>query len=307
MYGGKKVKRIALLILTAALLAASLALPASAADKVPYMQFIQAESLPCDKGGAVVKDDKGAIGGKGLTVTEKASSAADPGFTLTFTVDVDGDYTVWGRAFFPNQSSNSLFYSVDGGESLIWDFPDEDGEAICYNSWQYFYLTFREKGTFTDTAKYGKWTIENSDWRHSPNVLRLTAGEHKIKFAGREANWILDEFVITNLKVEEYDPNDQDGANKCILPECKFCGTNWKHYYKDMYSQGGPTAAEYYRTAVLPKYVKAETTAAAKADGGGTGGAAKAAPQTLDPLTVTLAAAALSAALIPALKLKKRR
>lgn len=107
---------------------------------------------------------------------------------------------------------------------------------------------------------YGPWTIENNEWRHTPNVLHLTAGQHSIHFAGRETMWYIDEFVVTELSVEQYDPNAFEGNNN--FSECKFCGTEWKHYCKDIFTLTGQTAEDYYNTVLYPDETAAETEAA---------------------------------------------
>lgn len=221
------------------------------ADDVPYTQFIQAEDLAINGTSLAVASDAGAIGGKGVKAGTKVDDAFGEGMTLKFTVPKDGQYTVWCRIFYPNVSSNSMFYSVDGGENLIWDMPDEDNGALCYGHWQYFYMTKRVSGTYSDTKIYGPWAIEHSEWRHTPNVLTLTAGEHTIHFGAREIDWIVDEFVVSELTVDQYDPNEFAAGNNAVLPECKFCGTDWKHYYSDIYEQTGETAEHYYNTVLF--------------------------------------------------------
>ena len=196
-----------------------------------------------------VKEVAGAMDGKAIYCETKASNAAGDGITVTFFVPEEGDYTIWARAYYPTHSNNSMFYSIDGKGNVIWDFPDEDDTAKCYSSWQYFYLTERVTGTYSDTTQYGSWTIANGDWRHSPNTLHLTAGQHTIKITGREAGMYIDEFVVTSYSIAEYDPNVFDG-NTCILEECKFCGSNWKHYYSDVYAQTEITAQTHFTTVL---------------------------------------------------------
>ncbi len=281
-------------IILALTLAVTLALSTAAAD-VPFTQFIPAESVVLDDGPMTLVDLDGSINGKVLTCTEKADDVSAPGFTFKFTVPEDGEYTIWGRVFYPSVSNNSLHYSVDGGDALIWDFPDEDDGAVCYNSWQYFYLTFREDGVFEDTNMYGYWTIENNQWRHAPNVLSLKAGEHTIKFAGREAGWFIDEFVVTELPAAEYDPNFYDG-NSAILDPCKFCGTYWQHYCEDVYAATGVTAEQYYNETLYPVVEEAELVAEG-------GDAVATAPQTADVSVLLMAAMALTGIIVS----KKRR
>lgn len=262
-------KRIIISLLILAAMLVPTMITSSAADK-PIAYFIDAAEVKID-GTAVVHDKAtGSTDGTVLICNEKADNASGKGFTLTFNVEKDGKYTVWGRVYYPNQLANSIHYSVDGGPSLIWDFPDEDDENCkCYKSWQYFYLTNRVKGTYTDTGIYGKWTIENKDWRHAPNVLDLKAGTHTIKFTGRETGWMIDDFVITELTTEQYNPNACEG-NNYILTECKFCGKDWKHYYKDVYAVSKLTAKEYFNEVLYaekPATSTAGTTVKAPATG----------------------------------------
>ncbi len=197
---------------------------------------------------------EGAMGGTALHCTSTQTQAMTPyggGFEVTFFVPEEGDYTIWGRAYFEKQNANSMFYTIDGGDTvLIWDLPDEDSaENKCYSNWQYFYLTNRVAGTYSDTTKYGEWTIANNEWRHAPNVLHLTAGQHTIRIAGRELGMYLDELVITSYTAEEYDPNNFEG-NTFKNDSCKFCGSNWKHFYTDVYAQKGILAQTYFTTVL---------------------------------------------------------
>lgn len=226
-----------------------------------FISFYQPNTnyIKCDSGTAwKLKNPEGSLSGTALWCESKASDAQGDGFTLTFFVPEEGDYTVWGRVFYESNIANSLFYSVDGGAEAIWDFPDEDStESACYNSWQYFYMTERKAGTYTDTAKYGEWTIANNQWRHSPAVLHLSAGEHKLHFTGREAGMYIDELVVTSYASEEYDPNafaafGEQEANTKLLDSCKFCGTEWKHYCSDIFAQTGISAAKYFKTVSHP-------------------------------------------------------
>lgn len=239
----------------------SMIIPVSATD-APWITFINAENVSLDGGGSIsVINDSGAIDGKVITCTEKADNADGDGFTLTFTVDKAGSYQIWGRVWYPNISSNSLHYSVNGGDSLVWDFADEDSpDSSCYNSWHYFYLTVRQAGTYENVSPYGSWTVENNDWRHAPNYLNLTAGQHSIHFTGRETDWMIDEFIITELSVDQYDPNAADGNNN-FLSECKFCHADWKHYVKDVFAVTGQTAQDYFHNNLYPTVVEIAATA----------------------------------------------
>lgn len=282
-------KRIVISMLILLTMLLPTAVSSFAAD-TPFALFIDAAQVKLD-GTAVVHDKAaGSTDGTVLICNEKADNASGKGFTLTFEVPKDGKYTVWGRVYYPNQLANSIHYSVDGGASLIWDFPDEDAEdTACYKSWQYFYLTNRVKGTYTDTSIYGAWTIENKDWRHAPNVLDLKAGTHTIKFTGRETGWMIDDFIITELTTQQYDPNACDG-NDSLLKECKFCGKDWKHYCEDVFVTCGLTAKEYFHEVL---YADKPAT--------GTGASVKA-PATGDVIVVAAAASVLAALIA-----KKRR
>ncbi len=205
-----------------------------------------------------VAEKTGALGGKALSSLTKANpnNVTASGITVTFSVPADGEYTVWARALYPTQAANSLFYSVDGGKENIWDFPDEDDAATaCYNSWQYFYMTERAAGTYSDTTLYGAWTIANSQWRHKPATLQLSAGEHTIKITAREGGMFLDELVVTSYAINDYDPNAftiENESNTSVLGECKFCGSTVKHYVKDIYALKGVTAESYFTSVVCP-------------------------------------------------------
>lgn len=132
--------------------------------------------------------------------------------------------------------------------------------------------------------------MENNQWRHTPNILSLQAGEHSIHFSGREAEWLIDEFIVTSLDIEDYDPNACSGNKN--FAECKFCGTDWKHYCKDIFSVTGQTAEDYYNTVLYPAPVEetaAEVVAVASAE-------TVTAPKTMDLSCFAVIAAVLSAA-----------
>ncbi len=289
-------KKIIALIAAAIFIASVLTVPASAA-KAPYTEFFTASDLKLD-GSSVAKETfDGSIHEKVLSGKTGADDANGEGFTLEFTVPESGQYVVWGRIYFPTYKNNSLFYAIDGGQSTIWDFPDEDDDVPCNGSWQYFYLTTRVTGTYTDTKEYGWWTIENGDWRHKPVVFELSAGKHSIHFCARETGWYIDEFVVTALGIAEYDPNACEG-NTAIY-ECKFCGTDHKHYYKDSYAAKGVLASEYFKT-LYPE--EEEKPADDKPAGGAEGSDA---PETGDPFAAVAVIA--SAALLGAIAVKKTR
>ncbi|HHX54180.1 MAG TPA: hypothetical protein GX704_04645 [Clostridiales bacterium] len=220
------------------------AVPAFAAD-IPFAEFIPASSCKIDGSAVALAAAEGSINEKVISAVEKADNADGDGFILTLDIPAEGDYTIWGRVYYPSLSNNSMHYSVDGGDGLVWDFPDEDEGAPCYNKWSYMYLTYREDGDFSDTELYGYWTIENSQWRHSPNTLHLTAGKHEIRFTPREDGWLIDEFVVTTLSVLEYDPAYFEG-NDTVLDPCKFCGPKYPHYCQDIYALTGETAKNYF-------------------------------------------------------------
>ncbi len=214
-----------------------------------FVEFIQADDTKHvvinDTAKWSVKDFAGAMGGKALHCSTKATDALSGGFSVTFSVPKAGNYAVWGRVYYADQGSNSMHYSVDGGASQIWDLVD-DVQSDAYGKWHYFYLTDRVAGTYTDTTKYGEWTIANNQHRHAANTLTLTEGEHTIMISGREPGMYIDEIVITSYSYDEYDPNEFQG-NTAILDKCQFCGTNVKHYISDLYAQQGISAQTYFK------------------------------------------------------------
>lgn len=220
-----------------------------------FVMFIQADDTEfvqmTTSGDWAVIDHDGALGGKALECKTKASGIRGNGLTVKFAVPADGEYSIWGRVCAPSHNSNSFFYSIDGGAEKIWDMCDED-EATApesYNAWHYFYLSERVKGTYSDTAQYGTWTIEHSEWRHSPARLKLTAGVHELKITGREAGAMLDEIVISSYSAAQYDPNFYEG-NAHTISVCKFCGTDVHHYVSDTFAELGKSAEEYFTTVL---------------------------------------------------------
>ena len=223
------------------------------AAESPWASFIEAETATIKYGNDIsIKSDDAAIGGK-VIATNVRTISLNNAFELKFTVPKDGEYAIWGRVNYPSQSANSLIYQLDGErKEAIWDFPDEDDSAAaCYNTWHYFYLTTRQPVSFVkDSPHGGEYTSTQGEWRHSPNYLELEAGEHTILFTVRESGWSIDQFVITELKVDEYDPNYCE-ENNLYLETCKFCNADyWKHYITDVYAIKNVTPEAYFETAV---------------------------------------------------------
>lgn len=248
----KRIIRITVMICSIIMLSLH-CLPVYATDNLPWASFVEAEDGKIKYGNDIsVKEDNGAINGK-VIATQVETHSLNNAFELTFTVPKDGEYAIWGRVNYPSQSANSLFYQVDGEKTqVIWDFPDEDEpSASCYNTWHYFYLTTRKPVSFNRNSPHGgEYTSTQGEWRHSPNYLKLEAGEHTILFKVRESGWMIDQFVITELKVDEYDPNYCE-ENNSYLESCKFCNADyWKHYVKDVYAVKNVSAEEYFETAM---------------------------------------------------------
>ncbi len=134
-------------------------------------------------------DDKGVSGGKHLEIartnhlTEAESKAGEKkeskeekkGEALyTFAVEKDGEYYLWGRAWWSDRCGNSVSMIIDDGKSF----------------------TFGQDGT------YRTW-----HWIKSPpriRQLKLTKGKHTLKIKRREDGVKLDQLLFTTDK--EYVP-----------------------------------------------------------------------------------------------------
>lgn len=127
------------------------------------------------RGAMSAKSLAGASGGSYVS-TNTANSG-----TIYFTVDVAtaGTYVIWGRVLAPLDTADSFFVSMDGANQDVYDVA----EGKWSSKWQ--------------------WTAVNGRGGGAPAAISqrrftLTAGQHTIRFDGRELDTRLDKIEITN-------------------------------------------------------------------------------------------------------------
>lgn len=134
-----------------------------------------------------VRRDDSASGGAYVATLIREEGAV----TLEFEA-AGGRYFAWGRVAAPEgaANANSVHVSVDGEESDIWDFFQEETDSLP-SDWQWERLSLRCGGDF-DKHNCDPWSRP------------LSEGRHTLVLHGREADSRVDVLVITNDP--EYTP-----------------------------------------------------------------------------------------------------
>lgn len=105
----------------------------------------------------------------------------DPGIgTLNFTITTPGLYVIWARALGAGSTRNSWLVQVDGGTEYLWD------------------TTKGYKWTWDWISDRGATGIPNVLAELDPIYFNFTAGNHTIRFRGKEHYTRLDRIVVTN-------------------------------------------------------------------------------------------------------------
>jgi hypothetical protein len=122
------------------------------------------------------QNDAGASGGQFV-----ANTSANAGY-IRFNVNIPktGTYVVWGRVKAETDSNDSFYVSADSGAKDIYD----TAEGKWSSSWQWTVVNGRG-------ATGGPGAI-------TPRKFTLSAGNHTLRFDGREANSRLDKILITD-------------------------------------------------------------------------------------------------------------
>lgn len=119
-------------------------------------------------------------------------------------IDQGGEYVIWGRAIYPNASSD-VFRVVVGGDTSVWDVGQRQHES----DWHWDQVSAR--GT-------GKARSPQFD----PAVFTLTSGVHTIKLLGSKDGTKLDQLVVAAVGSGFEPPANQDP----ITPSGLFTDSN---------------------------------------------------------------------------------
>jgi beta-lactamase regulating signal transducer with metallopeptidase domain len=146
----------------------------------PTYRLLEAETAQLNGRIRSPGDDRASAG---EFLTFMSARRTDPAGSVTFTFDIleAGRYIIWGRVFSPDDDSNSLYASVNGGAALIWDAPDRDLRRD-HRAWQWDPISARDED--------GR-TID-------PIVFDLPAGRNVLALRTREAGLRLDALLVTN-------------------------------------------------------------------------------------------------------------
>ncbi|MBN1464742.1 T9SS type A sorting domain-containing protein [candidate division KSB1 bacterium] len=111
---------------------------------------------------------------------------------LSVTVPNDGLYVLWARVRSKGGTRNSYFVSIDGGSEHVWDTAKND-------RWNWEKISSR-----------GATGIAGVSAEVDPVLFNLTAGQHTIRFRGREHYTRLDRIRLTNdLAAVYWDEPDE--------------------------------------------------------------------------------------------------
>ena len=106
-------------------------------------------------------------------------------------IDTPGDYTIWGRAIYPDPNSDA-FRVIVGTDTSLWDI----GQRTNQNDWHWDEVSARGNGT----AKNPQF---------DPVVFTFAAGSQTIKIQHAKDGAKLDQFVITPVGSGFTPPVDQ--------------------------------------------------------------------------------------------------
>jgi beta-lactamase regulating signal transducer with metallopeptidase domain len=148
-------------------------------------QLLEAEAADSDGRVRSPRDDRASAG---EFLTFLSSRRRDPAGSVTFTFDVAdaGRYLIWGRVLSPDDDSNSLYASINGGPTLIWDAPDRDLRRD-QRAWEWDPISARDAN--------GR-TVD-------PVVFDLEPGRNVLTLRTREAGIRLDAILVTNDLVHQ--------------------------------------------------------------------------------------------------------
>ena len=140
----------------------------SATSLTPPMRIASATNSPPAEATVLAQ----ASGQAALDVPQGVGKPPEVGgdATLTFTLPSDGEYILWGRAWWDDECGNSLTLSIDDGRDFSF------GQDPTYKTWHWIRSTPRLK------------------------QLKLTAGKHTLKIKNREDGIKLDQVLFTKSK-----------------------------------------------------------------------------------------------------------
>ena len=119
-------------------------------------------------------------------------------------IDTPGDYTIWGRAIYPDANSDA-FRVIVGTDTSLWDV----GQRTPQTDWHWDEVTARGTGT-----------AKNPEF--DPVVFTFAAGSQTIKIQHAKDGAKLDQFVITPVGSGFAPPANQDP----VLPSGRFTDSN---------------------------------------------------------------------------------
>lgn len=156
--------------------------PSSSPSSQVWTRSIEAESGDIVPPMSRVSDDS-ASGQAYVTTDQKDQGSV----SFEFAVPAEGRYFFWGRVSAPGGSAgaNSLLVSLDGGDTDIWDFFEEDTPNLP-SGWKWDRMSLRCQGGDYASHLCNPW---------SPY---LAAGNHELLLKGRERDARIDKVLVTN-------------------------------------------------------------------------------------------------------------
>ncbi|MCL2813377.1 MAG: hypothetical protein FWD23_02125 [Oscillospiraceae bacterium] len=197
-------------ILTMALIAVLVVCMATPA--LAFTQGFNLDDFKLNSGASIaVIDEPEVYGGKALQGDERDDEGAAHFSIVNFSVPADGKYAVWFLAWAENETANSLFLSLDGGEIFTSDYmesneqPNPDFEY--YEVWYWMWMNSRQEimdDSADSDAPFG-FDGFNAYLSGQKKFFDLKAGDHALKVITREPLAKYAGMIITDDL--GYDPN----------------------------------------------------------------------------------------------------
>jgi len=161
--------------------------------------------------GADLGDNKDSpnelYNGKSIEGYERDDDGATNFTTLSFEVPAAGTYAFWFLVWAENETSNSQFLSLDGGEIFTFDYyesPEPDPDFVHYNKWYWMWMNSRQE-IMDENPELG-FDGFNAFLSGQKKHFTLTEGAHTLKIITREPYARYNGVIITDDL--NYDPNN---------------------------------------------------------------------------------------------------
>ena len=240
--------------------------------------------------------------GKALEGYERDDEGETHFVTVDFEVPTAGQYAFWFLVWAHDETCNSLFLSLDGGEIFTCDYyeaPEPDPDFEHYNVWYWMWMNSRQE--ILDNHEEMGFDGFNAFLSGQKKHFDLSAGAHTLKMIIREPLSRFDGLLITDDL--NYDPNNDSALQIGKVDPAS------------VYPDPAIAAAEAAAAEAAAAAAAAEAAEKAAADAAAAAAAAAAqeqppapvAPATADPTAVFALISALSASGIAIFKKRQSK